>query len=80
MQLHDYQHHKRQFSDGQPTLRVVAVDTSDVDAYVAEVRKGRQIMMKVAPKMVMRAWRATFAGDAAGTVIVGVEHRDIFLT
>mgnify|MGYP001554273727 CR=1 FL=1 len=31
-------------------------------------------MATLSPKMEMRAWQATFAGEAAGTVIVGIEH------
>ena len=61
-------------ADNHSTLRVVAVDTNDVDAYVAELRKGKQMMMKIDPKMVMRAWRGTFAGEAAGAVIVSLEY------
>ena len=61
-------------ADNHSTLRVVAVDTNDVDAYVAELRKGKRMMMKIAPKMVMRAWRGTFAGDDAGAVIVTLEY------
>ena len=61
-------------ADNHATMRVVAVATDNVDAYVAEVRKGKQMMKKLAPKMVMRAWQATFAGDAAGAVIVTLEH------
>ncbi|MEH6567487.1 MAG: hypothetical protein V7709_00315 [Halioglobus sp.] len=62
------------FADGHSTMRVVAVQTSDAGAYVVELRKGKQMMNKIAPKMVMRAWRATFAGEGAGTVIVSLEH------
>jgi len=62
------------FADGHSTMRVVAVDTNDVGAYIAELGKGKQMMNEIAPAMVMRAWRATFAGEAAGTVIVSLEH------
>lgn len=62
------------FADGHSTMRVVAVQTSDAGAYVAELRKGKQMMNKIAPGMVMRAWRATFAGEGAGTIIVSLEH------
>ena len=61
-------------ADGHTTLRVVSVKTSDADAYVAQLTKGKQMMAKVAPKMVMRAWQATFAGQEAGTVIVSLEY------
>ena len=61
-------------ADGHTTLRVVTVSTSDVDGYVAQLAKGKQMMAKVAPKMVMRAWQATFAGPEAGAVIVSLEY------
>jgi hypothetical protein len=62
------------FADGNSTLRVVMVDTDDVAAYTAQLKKGRGLINKVAPNMKMRAWQATFAGDATGAVIVGIEH------
>jgi hypothetical protein len=62
------------FADDHSTMRVVAVDTTDAKAYIVELRKGKQMMKKIAPNMLMRAWRATFAGEAAGTVIVSLEH------
>lgn len=62
------------FADGHSTLRVVAVDTTDANAYIAELRKGKKMIMKVDSKMSMRAWRATFAGPTAGTVIVALEY------
>ena len=61
-------------ADGHATLRVVAVQTDDAAAYIKQLKEGKQMIQKVAPKMTMRAWRATFAGDATGTVIVGLEH------
>ena len=62
------------FADGHTTLRVVTVSTDDAGAYVAELRKGKQMMGKVAPKMVMRAWQATFAGAETGAIIVSLEY------
>ena len=61
-------------ADGHTTLRVVSVSTSDVGAYVAELRKGKQMMAKISPKMEMRAWQATFAGEETGAVIVALEY------
>ena len=61
-------------ADGHSTLRVVAVQTNDAAAYIKQLKDGKQLIQKVAPKMTMRAWRATFAGDATGAVIVGLEH------
>lgn len=62
------------YADGHATLRVVAVQTDDAAAYVEQLKNGNRLIQKVAPKMTMRAWRATFAGDATGTVIVGLEY------
>jgi hypothetical protein len=62
------------FADGHSTLRVVMVDTDDAAAYTAQLKEGSRLINKVAPKMTMRAWRATFAGNATGAVIVGIEH------
>ena len=61
-------------ADGHTTLRVVSVSTDDIGAYVAELRKGKQMMAKLSPKMEMRAWQATFAGEEAGSVIVALEY------
>ena len=61
-------------ADGHTTLRVVSVSTDDVGAYVAELKKGKQMMAKINPKMVMRAWQATFAGAETGAVIVSLEY------
>ena len=62
------------FADDHSTLRVVAVDPTDANAYIAELRKGAKIINKIDSKMSMRAWRATFAGATAGTVIVALEY------
>jgi hypothetical protein len=32
------------------------------------------MLKKLAPKMTMRAWRATFAGENTGAVFVSLEH------
>jgi hypothetical protein len=62
------------FADDHSTLRVVAVNATDANAYIAELRKGKEMMMKIDSKMSMRAWRATFAGTTTGTVIVALEY------
>ena len=62
------------FADGHSTLRVVMVDTDDAAAYITQLKEGSRLIKKIAPKMTMRAWRATFAGDATGAVIVGLEY------
>ncbi|MFQ3237433.1 MAG: hypothetical protein ACI9C4_003019 [Paraglaciecola sp.] len=62
------------FADELSTLRVVMVDTDDAAAYAAQLNQGSQLIKAVVPKMTIRAWRATFAGDSTGTIIVGVEY------
>ena len=62
------------FADGHSTLRIVMVDTDDAAAYTAQLKEGNRLIQAVAPKMTMRAWRATFAGDSTGAVIVGLEY------
>jgi hypothetical protein len=56
------------------TLRVVAVETSNPQAYAEEIKKGRAIIAKVDPKFTLRAWRGTFAGDRTGAIAVAVEY------
>ena len=62
------------FADEHSTLRVIAIDTDDVAAYTGQLKEGSALIKKVSPKMTMRAWQATFAGDGTGAVIVGLEH------
>ena len=62
------------FADDHSTLRVVTVATDDAAAYIKQLKQGKQLIAKVSPDMQMRVWQATFAGDAAGTVSVGIEH------
>ena len=61
-------------ADGHTTLRVVAVSTDDVGDYVDELKKGKAMISRIAPKMEMRAWQATFAGEETGRVIVALEY------
>jgi len=61
-------------ADGHSTLRVVVVETDDAAGYTAQLKQGSQLIQSIAPKMTMRAWHATFAGAATGSVIVGLEY------
>lgn len=60
-------------SDGS-TLRVVAVETANPQAYAEEIKKGKAIIAKVDPKFTVRAWQGTFAGDRTGAIAVAVEY------
>ena len=65
-------------ADGHSTLRVVRVQTDDVGAYVAQLSEGNKLIAAVNNKFTVRAWQATFAGEAAGAVIVAVEYPGSF--
>ncbi len=65
-------------ADNHATLRVVTVETDNVQAYVEELEKGKAIMAQVDKRMLLRAWVATFAGDQTGTVIVSLEYPGSF--
>ena len=60
-------------ADGS-TLRVVAVETANPQAYAEQIKKGRAIIAKVDPKFTLRAWQATFAGESTGAIAVAVEY------
>jgi hypothetical protein len=60
-------------ADGS-TLRVVAVETANPQAYAEEIKKGKAIIAKVDPKFTVRAWQGTFAGDRTGAIAVAVEY------
>lgn len=61
-------------ADEHSTLRVVRVQTDDVGAYVAQLSEGKKLIKAADAKFTIRAWQATFAGEATGAVIVGVEY------
>jgi hypothetical protein len=56
------------------TLRVVVVDTKDLKAYLATLGEVKRLTATAAPKMVVRAWQASYAGPDTGAIIVSVEH------
>jgi hypothetical protein len=58
-------------------LRVVTVKTDNAAAYVQEVDKARQIIKRLGLSVQTRAWRATYAGPNAGTVIVSQEYASL---
>ena len=60
-------------ADGS-TLRVVAVETANPQAYAEQIKKGKAIIAKVDPKFTLRAWQATFAGERTGAIAVAVEY------
>jgi hypothetical protein len=63
---------------GSPVvLRVVAVKTDNVAAYVQEIDKARQIIKRLGLSVQTRVWRASYAGPDAGTIIVSQEYASL---
>lgn len=62
------------FAADQVTLRVLAVKTDNADAYVKEIAKGQAMMKKLGSPAIIRVWRARFAGDNAGSIVVAIEY------
>jgi hypothetical protein len=57
-----------------PVLRVITVQTDDVNAYVKELDTARAISRRLGGTGVIRVWKARFAGDRAGSVVVAIEY------
>jgi hypothetical protein len=55
-------------------LRVVVVQTDNPDAYVKEMEKGRAHMKRLESTGKIRVWKAKFAGQDAGNIVVSVEY------
>ena len=65
-------------ADEHSTLRVVVVETNDAAAYIEQLNKGSMLIKAITPKMTIRVWQATFAGDSTGAMIVGLEYPGSF--
>ncbi len=59
------------------TLRVVGVKTTDVAAYVKAIENGQTLLRSKGSPAVLRVWRAKYAGDKAGSIVVSVEYPDL---
>ena len=59
------------------TLRVIAVQTSDIKTYRHEVEALQGEFKKEGLPVTLRVWRATYAGPDTGTIIVTVEVPDL---
>ena len=57
--------------------RVVMVQTSDMPAYLANIEKIRAIQKRLGTSAQLRVWRARFAGDEAGSIVVAIEYPDL---
>jgi hypothetical protein len=58
-------------------LRVISIQTDNLDTYVKEVEKGQALIKQKGGSAILRVWRARFAGSEAGTVTVSVEYPDL---
>ena len=65
------------YADSDVVSRVVVVETEDVEAYVGALEKGKALLKKAGSTAKLRVWRARFAGEDAGTVVVTVEHANL---
>ena len=54
-------------------LRVLAVQTNDVQAYTREVETLQALYKKAGQPVTLRVWRATYAGADTGTIVVTAE-------
>jgi hypothetical protein len=58
-----------------PVLRVIVVQTDNPAAYAKEVLEtGRAHMKRLESTGNLRIWRAKYAGDNAGSVVVAIEY------
>jgi hypothetical protein len=58
-------------------LRVVTIQTDNVDAYVQELGRGQALIKKLGGSAIIRIWRARFAGPDAGAIVVSLEYPDM---
>jgi len=61
-------------ANAPPLTRVLVVQTADVSAYLHEVTALQELYKKAGSPITLRVWRATFAGNEAGSIIVSVEY------
>jgi len=59
------------------TLRVIVVETQDVGAYVKALHDADALRKKKGFTGQIRVWRATYAGDDAGAVVVSIEYPNL---
>jgi hypothetical protein len=61
----------------QAILRVVSVKVHrGVDAFIAELERGKSILRRCGVEADIRAWLATYAGTETGTLLVTLEFAD----
>jgi hypothetical protein len=57
-----------------PVQRVIVVQADDLNAYLKELDTARAISKRLGGTGIIRAWRARFAGESAGSVVVTIEY------
>ncbi len=58
-------------------LRVLAVQTDDVEGYVKQVEQGKAILKKAGSPGIVRVWRADLAGSDTGSIAVSIEYENL---
>ena len=58
-------------------LRIVTVETADVQSYLKEVERGNAILKKGGSPATMRVFRGQFAGAEVGKIVVHLEYPDL---
>lgn len=66
-------------ADAPKVLNVLAVKvkSGQEDAYLQKVKALQGIMSRLQTGGTMRVWRATQAGDASGTIYIGIEYPNL---
>jgi hypothetical protein len=57
--------------------RVVVVQTTDEAAYMKQIERIRAANQRLGNKETVRVWRARYAGEASGSIVVAVEYADL---
>jgi len=65
------------FSAQAALFRVMVVEVSDSAMYIKEIDNIRAAMKRLNVDGTLRVMRARFAGEAAGTIVVAVEYKDM---
>jgi hypothetical protein len=58
-------------------LRVVVVQTTDPAAYAKAIEQGKALLKAKGSPIVLRVWRARFAGSDAGAVVASAEYPNL---
>lgn len=58
-------------------MRVLVIETSDVEGYVKAIEQGKVLLKSKGSPVEIRVFRARFAGDEAGSIVVTAEFPDL---